>query len=385
MSSDCNSTGLIGGDGDDLTRLKLQFLASLNHEIRTPLSGIFGMTDLLQETDLTLDQREFVAATRECALQLFELLNTTLAYNSLLSGGIKLETAEFQLAEMLGSLVTEFSARATQKGLELKVEFAPTLPDTVLGCEYHVKQVCNLLLSNALKFTTKGKIYFSVEAVPEGVRFSVRDTGIGIAPERLQDLFEPFRKNDQAIAKSPSGLGLGLALARGLVNLMGSNLTVESTLGLGSRFSFSLPLDGQRFGEDDTAASNTTARMKRILLVDDDRISQRIITAILGKSDIPCDPVADGLSALDRVVAGNYGLILMDLQMPGIDGFETARRIRQMRDGRNIPVVALTANSDDDTRAQCWREGMAAFLTKPVQPSELMSTVQRFLHRSAAR
>lgn len=381
MARDCNQTGLLHRNGDDLTKLKLQFLASLNHEIRTPLSGIFGMTDLLLETDLTLDQREYVAATRECATQLFDLLNTTLAYNSLISGGIKLEVAEFRPSEMLESLVAEYQVRAAQKGLELKVDIAHPLPESVRSYEYHIRQVCGLLLNNALKFTTKGRICFTVEPLPEGLRFVVRDTGIGIAPERLPELFDPFYQGASA-DKSASGLGLGLALARGLAELMGGSLNVESTLGRGSRFSFTLKLNNEpSAGGGETP--EPAAPLKRILLVDDDRISQRIITAILRKSEIPCDTVADGLSALDRVAAGNYNLILMDLRMPGIDGFETARRIRQLKDIRYIPVVALTANCDDETRAQCWREGMAAFLTKPVQPSELMSTVQRFLRVSA--
>lgn len=381
MARDCNQTGLLHRNGDDLTKLKLQFLASLNHEIRTPLSGIFGMTDLLVETELTLDQREYVAATRECATQLFDLLNTTLAYNSLLSGGIKLEAVEFRPSEMLESLAAEYQVRAAQKGLELKVEFSQQLPDAVRSYEYHVKQVCGLLLNNALKFTTKGRIYFSVEPAPDGLRFAVRDTGIGIPPERLPELFDPFYQGDSAV-RSTSGLGLGLALARGLVELMGGSLNVESTLGRGSRFSFTLKFNVEQSAGDGEAPESAVS-LKRILLVDDDRISQRIITAILRKSDIPCDTVADGLSALERVAGGDYSLILMDLRMPGIDGFETARRIRQLKDSRSVPVVALTANCDDDTRAQCWREGMAAFLTKPVQPSELMSTVQRFLRMSA--
>lgn len=385
MARDSAQTGLLHRNGDDLTRLKLQFLASLNHEIRTPLSGIFGMTDLLQETDLTPDQREYVAATRECATQLFELLNTTLAYNSLVSGGVRLEETEFRLSELLDSLEAEFTVRASQKDLEFRSEFADGLPDTIRTYEFHLRQVCALLLSNALKFTTQGHVAFGVDATPGGLRFFVYDTGIGIAPERLPELFEPFRKSESLSGKSTSGLGLGLALARGLVDLMGSSLQVESALGRGSRFSFTIRLAPEHLVGDELEAEDPRVRSKRILLVDDDRISQRIITAILGKSEMACDPVADGLSALERVVSGNYGLILMDLQMPGIDGFETARRIRQMRDGHSIPVVALTANSDDDTRAQCWREGMVAFLTKPVQPAELMSTVQRFLHNGSSR
>lgn len=384
MVTDSNPSGHLHGETDDLTWLKLQFMASLNHEIRTPLSGIFGMTDLLQETELTEDQKEYVAATRECATQLFDLLNTTLAYNSLLSGGIKPEATEFQLSEMLESLAAEYALRAAQKGLELKLERSEQLPDTVRSFEYHLKQVCGLLLNNAIKFTTKGKIHLSVECSTDGLLFAVRDTGIGIAPERLRELFEPFRKCDSPVVKETSGLGLGLALARGLVELMGSSLEVDSTLGRGSRFSFKLPVNDDRTSGD-TGPLQDTAHRTKVLLVDDDRISQRIISAILGKSEIPCDPVADGLAAIDRVVSGMYGLILMDLQMPGIDGFETMRRIRQMKNGRGIPVVALTANSDDDTRARCWRVGMAAFLTKPVQPSELMSTVLRFLPYAASR
>jgi CheY-like chemotaxis protein/anti-sigma regulatory factor (Ser/Thr protein kinase) len=384
-------SGLPPSPAEDLSRLKLQFLAGLNHHIRTPLSGILGMSDLLLETLLSDEQRDYVGATRQCAVQLHDLLTTVLEYDALVAGSVQLEHSEFRPSDMLDSLTLEFAAKAKAKGLRFECRCAPPLPELVVGDEYRLRQVCSILLSNALKFTLRGVVALEVahrRGSGPSVEAEIRviDTGLGIPREQQARVFEPFAQAGVDFDQNRNGIGLGLALARSLVRLMGGDIRLESAPGTGSTFACCLRLATEaprlvRSVSADTEAGNKPAG--RILLVEDDRISRKVISAILAKAGAPSDCVADGHSALEAVATGAYGLVLMDLQMPGIDGFETAERIHQLEQARSIPIVALTANTDDETRLRCLESGMSAFLTKPVPPAELLATVGRLLKRAA--
>src|SRR5713226_4780249 len=232
---------------EDLNELKGQFLASLNHEIRTPLSGILGMTDLLLETELSEEQKDYIGATRQCAESLLETLNATLEYSALSANHLTPEEAEFHLRETLEGAVTEFSSKAESKGLRLICHFDASLPDTVIGDALRVRQLLYHLAGNAVKFTRTGEVEVSAAACEQAdatvlVTILVRDTGIGIPADQLSTIFDSFRQLETGLSRRFPGMGLGLAVAQKLASLLRGTLTVESEVGRGSTFSIRLPL-----------------------------------------------------------------------------------------------------------------------------------------------
>jgi two-component system sensor histidine kinase/response regulator len=236
---------------DELGELKAQFLASLNHEMRTPLTGILGMLDLLLETNLDAEQREFALNSHLCARELLELMNSTLEFSALAANQVVLEEADFQLWETLDTLTGEFSPQAAAKGLIFIGNFDPDLPEVVIGDELRIKQLLSYLIANAIKFTNQGEVELSVSVQPSGeagwiVAFSVRDTGIGVPPDQIESIFESFRQSETGLSRRYAGMGLGLALSQKLAKLMHSEVKVVSELGTGSTFSVNLPLRAPR-------------------------------------------------------------------------------------------------------------------------------------------
>jgi CheY-like chemotaxis protein len=366
---------------DELSELKGQFLTSLNHEIRTPLSGILGMTDLLLETSLSDEQKDYVGATRLCAENLLEILNVTLEFSALSANHLHLEEAEFSLRETLAGLVSEFSFKAESKGVRLRHNFDRSLPATVVGDALRLRQLIWHLLGNAVKFTQRGEVEISASAgkVGEGgvpITIALRDTGIGIRPDQVGCIFESFRQLETGLARNYPGLGLGLAVAQKLAMLLDGSITVESEVGRGSIFSVRLPL---RLPLDFTAKLDPGTVRGRVLVVDDDVISRTIVSHLLGRRALDVDCVNDGPSAIKVASGSKYDLILMDLQMPGMDGFQTARALRELAGHRDTPILAVTANCSSDYRDLCLKNGMQGFLSKPVQSSELVHTVEKFL------
>ena len=366
--------------------LKLQFLASLNHEIRTPLSGILGMADLLLETSLDEEQRDYVTAARECAEGLFELLNDTLEYTSLASDCVQLDEAEFHLTDTIRTAVNEYSAKAQTRGLELTFECAEDLPATAIGDAYRVKQVLALLLQHALKTTSSGVVALvaGCQHAPGKelvLHLRVSSTGADASPTSVRQVFETFDELEGGATRRFDGIGLGLALTRRALQLLRGDLVVEQSESGGTAFTAEIPLlipkpllvsSYGRQGQPRYGAP-------RILIVEDNRISQQVLSAILAKGQFEYDCVADGYAAIEATSTVQYRLILMDLQMPGMDGLEATRRIFENPAYRDVPIVALTAEVTDHIRAQCRQTGMAAFLNKPVQAAELLESVQQFL------
>ena len=374
---------------DEFAGLKTQFLASLNHEVRTPLTGILGMTDLLQETALDEEQKEYVATVRVCADDLLALFNKTLEFSDLSSGRVVLERQELHLRESLRGVISTHLSSARAKGLTLRYHLASDLPEVVVGDAGRLQQVLFHLLDNAVKFTERGKVEVSASGkVVDGklaLRLVVRDTGIGIPPDKLLAVFESFRQLDSGLARSYPGLGLGLSLVQKLTALMGGNLSVESDMGHGTVFSLTLPLEVPpgavtKPGSATTLSSESHARRdRRVLLVEDNDAAQKIVTHILNRAGYEVTCTANGPEAVKAASRDPYDLVLMDLQMPEMDGFEASARIRDLEGCHSTPIIAITANVTEDHRRLCFASGMQGFVAKPVQAEQLLEALSAVL------
>jgi two-component system, sensor histidine kinase len=373
---------------NELRDVQGEFLASLNHEIRTPLSGILGMTDLLLETSLTEDQREYAGATRLCAENLLEILNVTLEYSALSAHQVLLEETEFSLVDTLRGVVNEFAGKAQSKGLRLIAALDHSLPEVTIGDPLHLRQILWHLVGNAVKFTTEGQVEVRASAAPTDSRqltvsIEVRDTGVGIAPEHLQEIFQSFRQIETGLSRSHGGLGLGLAVAGKLVELLGGTIDVQSEVGRGSAFCVYLPLRVPAPAAPPAPIEPRKTR-GRVLVIDDNRVAQTIASHALGRQSFEVKCAGDGFEAFETAKKSQFDVILIDLQMPGWDGFETAARIREIPGYRETPIIAVTANCSDENRARCASCGMQDFLSKPVRTRELVQIVEKYLEQTAA-
>jgi CheY-like chemotaxis protein len=368
----------------ELERLKGTFLASLNHEIRTPLSGILGMADLLLETKLDEEQREYVSAARLCAESLFEILNATLEYSALEAGNLILDESEFSLRELIESAVAQQTFKAEAKTLTIRASYASGLPETMVGDAPRLRQLLGHFLANAIKFTHEGGVELRVIRVGDLLQIEVEDTGIGIPPEQMGKIFESFRQVDSGLSRMYPGLGLGLALARKLAMLMKGEISAASTPGVGSTFTLRIPLRAS-----ETEAGKALARSRgqvgpMVLAVEDNPIGLTILKRALERRQVKVDGAISGEAALTAAAQCHYDLVLMDLQMPGMNGLETTAAMRKLPGYQAVPILALTADFSDELRDRCLRQGMQAFLSKPVEPVQLWSVVSRFLAEAKA-
>jgi CheY-like chemotaxis protein len=370
--------------GDDTADPRARFLASLSHEVRTPLSGILGMTDLLLETKLDEEQMEYVQAARLCAENLLELLNATLEYSALSAENIQLDDSEFALRELLESIASEFDVKARSKGLRLIHDFSPDLPQMASGDGLRLRQILVHLMANAVKFTHRGVVEIGASVRPVSERefvlqLRVADTGIGIPADQLHSVFESFRQLDTGLSRQYSGLGLGLSLAQKIATLMNGHLSPSSKFGEGSTFRVEIPL---RVANEVPPHQPDNERLhSRILVVEDNTIARTIATEVLRRRGYDVDCAASGEEAIASANTVLYDLILMDLQMPGMDGFETAEAIRTLKPYSHVPILAFTANSSDEDRDASMRRGLNGFLTKPVRAQELTAAIERHLGR----
>jgi len=372
---------------DELREVQGQFLASLNHEIRTPLSGILGMTDLLLETLLTEDQREYVGATRLCAENLLEILNVTLEYSALSANHVLLEETEFSLRDTLQGVLGEFAIKAEAKGLRLVRSLDGNLPEMVVGDPLRLRQILWHLVGNAVKFTRDGQVEVAASAIAGldrqvSLTLRVQDTGIGIAPNQVAEIFESFRQLETGLSRNHAGLGLGLAVAQKLVALLDGSISVDSALGKGSVFTVTLPFKLPL--EPAVGPAEVQKSRGRILVVDDNSIAQTIASHALRRQSFEVECAGNGRLALQAASKTRFDVILMDLQMPGWDGFETAEQIRHLPGYRETPIIAVTANCSDDYRARTVRCGMQDFLAKPVRTRDLVQAVEKHLATEAA-
>jgi signal transduction histidine kinase/ActR/RegA family two-component response regulator len=374
------------------SQAKTEFLANVSHEIRTPMNALLGVAELLAETELTPAQRRHVDVFRQSGQALHDLINDLLDISKIEAGRFELDHAPFALPAVLDQLMALMRPRAEQKGVQLLLQRSDDLPARVVGDRKRLEQVLLNLLGNALKFTAVGSITLSAAVeraaggAPGGLRFEVRDTGIGIVPSKLEAIFEPFTQADTSITRHYGGTGLGLAITRSVVRLMGGRIEVDSTPGEGSRFVVVVPLqvaDGPAAESDAeaTAPRAGAAAGPRLLLAEDNEVNVYLFEAMLQGSGAQVDTAPNGPTALQMAEARRYDLIFMDVQMPGMDGLTVTRRLRDFEAAqgrRRTPVVALTANAYASDVQASVAAGCDAHLSKPYTRQQLVALVTRW-------
>jgi signal transduction histidine kinase/ActR/RegA family two-component response regulator len=368
---------------EEASRLKGEFLANMSHELRTPMNGILGFTQLCLGTGLTEDQRDYLDTVERSAEGLMQLLNDILDVSKIEAGKMEVEREPFSIRTCVERSTRTMLASAQQKGLELTWEVDPRIPDALVGDENRIRQVLLNLIGNALKFTDRGSVSVAVEMQPgpdSGLmtHFSVRDTGPGIPEDKRKIIFEPFRQADGSTTRRFGGTGLGLAISTGLVDIMGGRIWVESEVGRGSAFHFTAPftLGQQELPQRAQSAAAECAPLS-ILVAEDNVVSQRLVTALLKERGHSVTLAGNGCAVLDQVEQRDFDLILMDIQMPEMDGLQATAEIRyrEGQSGKHVPIVAMTAHAMAGDRERCLDAGMDGYIAKPIHPGELMALI----------
>ncbi|MFO0896925.1 MAG: PAS domain-containing protein [Pirellulales bacterium] len=373
---------------EEASRAKSQFLANMSHEIRTPLGGILGMTHLMLESEPTPLQREYLGLVEQSAEALLTVINDILDFSKIEAGKLELVEEVFSPVHLVRGLVQLLEPRARQKGLALAANLATDTPARVRGDAGRLRQVLLNLLGNAVKFTERGEVELSLEVEGRDERtvelhLAVRDTGIGIPPDKQQRVFESFEQADGATNRKYGGTGLGLAISQRLVELMHGRIWLESEVGRGSTFHVCLPLALEAGGELAPAAAPREipppVRPLRILLAEDSLVNQKYAVALLGKRGHEVVVAADGRQAVNRALAERFDVVLMDVQMPELDGLAATAEIRRYEReiGGHLPIVAMTAHAMQGDRERCLAAGMDGYVSKPLRPEEFLPAAER--------
>lgn len=385
---------------EEANQAKSTFLATVSHEVRTPMNGVLGMIDVLERTSLSAEQRDALGTVRYSASSLLRIIDDILDFSKIEAGRLDLERVEFSTAELIDGAVKTMTPQAATKGLSLTATVASDVPDHAIGDPVRLRQILFNLLGNAIKFTEKGAVRLGLERVPESedpktvtLRLSVSDTGIGLTPDQQSRLFQPFVQADSSTTRRFGGTGLGLSIVRRLAEAMQGRVELQSALGVGSTFAVSVRLEAAPKPCPSTASAAAPAAAEpsrlvgRVLVVDDNAVNRKILARQLELAGATTDVAASGEEALQLWHRGGHDLVLADLQMPTMDGFELARRIRAAERGEGrarTPILAMTASTLEEEESRSRAAGMDGFVTKPIGIDRLRATLDAWLAPESA-
>jgi len=386
---------------EEANSAKSMFLANMSHEVRTPMNAVLGMLDLTLETDLTEDQRDNINTAKEAADNLLNLLNDILDISRVEAGKIKLESIEFDLWKVVESVTKGLSVLANKKNIKLSSSIDPSVPRFVIGDSTRLRQIIINLVNNAIKFTHEGRVEIGVQAAgvfddETRITVSVTDTGIGIPKDKQDLIFDVFTQADTSVTRKYGGTGLGLAICKKLVEMMGGRIWIESEEGTGSTFCFTAHFKigpkanvTPHLDEEVPSASSKKEsaskglRILNILLAEDNRLNQKIAEKLLGKKGWLVTIAQNGQEAINQINAKTFDLVLMDVQMPILDGLEATRIIRrkEKESSRHIPIIAMTARAMAEDEKKCLDAGMDAYIAKPIDAAKVYDTIEQLMDR----